>query len=111
MVFRLFFLALVLPLWCFSQPWVMFSDSKDTYLYDQASGMVYIRVKDEFVPMGVKSLNSNNQSKAPTNGLEILQSLLPNQNNETQKNLIMQQAQEMQRNLQNSLYGNDTQTP
>ncbi|WP_300673422.1 hypothetical protein [Helicobacter sp. UBA3407] len=28
-----------------AQPWVMFSDMDDTYLYDQASGQVYIRIK------------------------------------------------------------------
>lgn len=126
MLLRLLLVGLFLaPLSAFSQPWVMFNDNEDTYLYDQASGMVYIRTKkggknyeDEFVPMGVKH-NSNAKSaaaakgasnNAPTNGLEILQSLMPS-SDQNQRDLILKQAQEMQRSLQNSLYGGDTQTP
>lgn len=55
-----------------AQPWVMFSDMDDTYLYDQASGQVYIRIKkggknyeDTFVKMGVQdSIHSKPASKA-----------------------------------------------
>lgn len=90
-----------------AQPWVMFSDGEDTYLYDQASGNVYIRIKkggknyeDTFVKMGVVD-SINAMQKAAQNPQNIINSDLEEQ----QK--LLQQAKELQRSIQGAILGGD----
>lgn len=97
-----------------AQPWVMFSDMDDTYLYDQASGQVYIRVKkggknyeDTFVKMGV--IDSINTKKKPTiepKDTEPKNIESKNDALEEQKKLL-KQAQELQRSIQGTLLGGE----
>ncbi|EEO25729.1 hypothetical protein HWAG_00521 [Helicobacter winghamensis ATCC BAA-430] len=97
-----------------AQPWVMFNDMDDTYLYDQASGQVYIRVKkggknyeDTFVKMGVlDSINGKkniNEKKFATESKNV-ESKIDTQ--EEQKKLL-KQAQELQRSIQGTLLGGE----
>ncbi|MCI5968282.1 hypothetical protein [Helicobacter sp.] len=91
-----------------AQPWVMFSDKDDTYLYDQASGNVYIRIKkggknyeDTFVKMGVlDSINGKKKSVTEPKNTESKSEL------EEQKKLL-KQAQELQRSIQGALLGGE----
>ncbi|CAM2959612.1 hypothetical protein [Helicobacter burdigaliensis] len=83
----------------FSQPWVMFNDLDDTYLYDQASGSVYIRVKkggknyeDSFVKMGVVD-------KTPPK-VEI-----PANDSKKEQEELIKKAQEIQKSIQGSILG------
>ncbi|MDA3967212.1 MULTISPECIES: hypothetical protein [Helicobacter] len=108
-------LKLVSLLFCLSfslyaQPWVMFSDMDDTYLYDQASGQVYIRKKnggknyeDTFVKMGVID-NAKKDSKPNTQTTKTTQDSADKAKKE-QEDLI-KKAQELQRSIQGSIFEN-----
>lgn len=94
-----------------AQPWVMFNDMDDTYLYDQASGQVYIRVKkrgknyeDTFVKMGV--LDSINSKKSEPKKTESKNVESKNDTLEEQKKLL-KQAQELQKSIQGTLLGGE----
>ncbi|TLE16063.1 hypothetical protein LS72_004895 [Helicobacter apodemus] len=83
-----------------AQPWVMFNDLDDTYLYDQASGQVYIRIKkggknyeDTFVKMGI--IDNNNSIKSPQQ---------PTQNTTKEQKELLKKAQEAQRSIQESIF-------
>ncbi|MDE5602310.1 MAG: hypothetical protein K2I71_00075 [Helicobacter sp.] len=91
-----------------AQPWVMFSDLDDTYLYDQASGQVYIRIKkggknyeDTFVKMGI--IDNNNPIKSPQ---ESLQNTTKEPKHKTEKEELLKKAQELQRGIQGSIFQN-----
>ncbi|KPH55927.1 hypothetical protein HPU229334_05175 [Helicobacter pullorum] len=93
----------------YAQPWVMFNDMDDTYLYDQASGQVYIRVKkggknyeDTFVKMGVIDNLQNNSSKASLSA-ESIQDKNTKEASEDQRELL-KKAQELQRSIQNGIF-------
>ena len=93
----------------YAQPWVMFNDMDDTYLYDQASGQVYIRVKkggknyeDTFVKMGVIDNLQNNSSKASLSA-ESIQDKNAKEASEDQRELL-KKAQELQRSIQNGIF-------
>ena len=92
-----------------AQPWVMFNDMDDTYLYDQASGQVYIRVKkggknyeDTFVKMGVIDNLQNNSPKASLSA-ESIQDKNAKEASEDQRELL-KKAQELQRSIQNGIF-------
>ena len=92
-----------------AQPWIMFNDMDDTYLYDQASGQVYIRVKkggknyeDTFVKMGVIDNLQNNSPKASLNA-ESIQDKNAKEASEDQRELL-KKAQELQRSIQNGIF-------
>lgn len=81
-----------------ASPWVMFSDSQDTYLYNQKTGEVYIRYRqggknyeDRFVkmPQGLDLTRSETSLVAP----------LEPTKEERQK--LLERAQELQRGLYN----------
>lgn len=83
-----------------AQPWVMFNDLDDTYLYDQANGQVYIRIKkggknyeDTFVKMGI--IDNNNSIKSPQQ---------PTQNTTKEQKELLKKAQEAQRSIQESIF-------
>lgn len=83
-----------------AQPWVMFNDLDDTYLYDQASGQVYIRIKkggknyeDTFVKMGI--IDNHNSIKSPQQ---------PTQNTTKEQEELLKKAQEAQRSIQESIF-------
>ncbi|WP_104721334.1 hypothetical protein [Helicobacter mesocricetorum] len=85
-----------------AQPWVMFSDLDDTYLYDQASGQVYIRIKkggknyeDTFVKMGI--IDKSNPLKSPQQST---------QNTTKEQEELLKKAQELQKNIQESIFQN-----
>ena len=93
-----------------AQPWVMFNDMDDTYLYDQASGQVYIRVKkggknyeDTFVKMGVQDSIKAQKSSKPQQPQPKPQAEKSTTNDEEQKKLL-QQAQELQRSIQGAIF-------
>ena len=93
-----------------AQPWVMFNDMDDTYLYDQASGQVYIRVKkggknyeDTFVKMGVQDSIKAQKSSKPQQLQPKPQAEKSTTNDEEQKKLL-QQAQELQRSIQGAIF-------
>ena len=102
-----------------AQPWVMFSDLDDTYLYDQASGQVYIRVKkggknyeDTFVKMGVQdSINATNNAKKqvqkqeskPKDSTKEAQ----NATNIDEQQKLLKQAQELQRSIQATIFNGE----
>ena len=91
-----------------AQPWVMFNDMDDTYLYDQASGQVYIRVKkggktyeDTFVKMGIQdSIKAQKSQKPQPQQTKNEESAT---NDEEQKKLL-RQAQELQRSIQGAIF-------
>lgn len=91
-----------------AQPWVMFNDMDDTYLYDQASGQVYIRVKkggknyeDTFVKMGIQdSIKAQKPQKLQSQQSKNEESAT---NDEEQKKLL-RQAQELQRSIQGAIF-------
>lgn len=94
-----------------AQPWVMFNDMDDTYLYDQASGQVYIRVKkggknyeDTFVKMGVVD-SINAKQKTAQKPKNTAQKESKNDDDEQQK--LLRQAQEIQRSIQGSILGGE----
>ena len=93
----------------YAQPWVMFNDMDDTYLYAQASGQVYIRVKkggknyeDTFVKMGVIDNLQNNSPKASLSA-ESIQDKNAKEASEDQRELL-KKAQELQRSIQNGIF-------
>ena len=93
-----------------AQPWVMFSDMDDTYLYDQASGQVYIRVKkggknyeDTFVKMGIQDSIKAQKSSKPQQPQPKPQVEKSTTTDEEQKKLL-QQAQELQRSIQGAIF-------
>ena len=93
-----------------AQPWVMFNDMDDTYLYDQASGQVYIRVKkggknyeDTFVKMGIQDSIKAQKSSKPQQPQPKPQAEKSTTNDEEQKKLL-QQAQELQRSIQGAIF-------
>ena len=93
----------------YAQTWVMFNDMDDTYLYDQASGQVYIRVKkggknyeDTFVKMGVIDNLQNNSPKASLSA-ESIQDKNAKEASEDQRELL-KKAQELQRSIQNGIF-------
>lgn len=100
-----------------AQPWVMFSDMDDTYLYDQASGQVYIRIKrggknyeDTFVKMGVQdSIHSKPTSKAQKTTQKDSKTTESKQENDAQKEQqeLIKKAQELQRSIQGSILGGE----
>ena len=88
----------------YAQPWVMFNDMDDTYLYDQASGQVYIRVKkggknyeDTFVKLGVIDNLHNNSPKAYLSA-EYIQDKNAKEVSEDQSDLL-HKAQDLQRSI------------
>ena len=90
----------------YAQPWVMFSDMDDTYLYDQASGQVYIRKKnggknyeDTFVKMGILD-NAKKDSASTTQAKKS-----EDKTKQEQEDLI-KKAQELQRSIQGSIFEN-----
>ncbi|MDE5591623.1 MAG: hypothetical protein K2I63_01515 [Helicobacter sp.] len=100
----LYFLAAALA---YAQPWVMFSDLDDTYLYDQASGQIYIRTKkggknyeDTFVKMGI--IDSTNQKNTISSPQESLKTT-----NQDEKQKILQKAQRLQESIQQSIFDNE----
>lgn len=103
-MFKLIFTFIIFAPIIFAQPWVMFSDMDDTYLYDQASGQVYIRVKkggknyeDSFVKMGVIRKDSTKpitQTKTPQVKAE--------DKNEQQE--LLKKAQELQKSIQGGIF-------
>lgn len=93
-----------------AQPWVMFNDMDDTYLYDQASGQVYIRVKkggknyeDTFVKMGIQDSIKAQKSSKPQQPQPKPQVEKSTTTDEEQKKLL-QQAQELQRSIQGAIF-------
>lgn len=94
-----------------AQPWVMFNDMDDTYLYDQASGQVYIRVKkggknyeDTFVKMGIQdSIKAQKSQKPQPKQTKNEESATSATNDEEQKKLL-RQAQELQRSIQGAIF-------
>lgn len=93
-----------------AQPWVMFSDLDDTYLYDQASGQVYIRIKkggknyeDTFVKMGIQDSIKAQKSSKPQQPQPKPQVEKSTTTDEEQKKLL-QQAQELQRSIQGAIF-------
>ncbi|WP_297811785.1 hypothetical protein [uncultured Helicobacter sp.] len=114
---RLWLLMLVFCGILSAQPWVMFSDMDDTYLYDQASGQVYIRIKkggknyeDTFVKMGVQdSIHSKPTSKAQKTAQKDSKSTESKQENDAQKEQqeLIKKAQELQRSIQGSILGGE----
>lgn len=100
-----------------AQPWVMFSDMDDTYLYDQASGQVYIRIKkggknyeDTFVRMGVQdSIASKPNTKAQKTSQAPKDSKPTESQSDTQKEQqeLIKKAQELQRSIQGSIFGGE----
>ena len=104
------FLILLMAYSLKAQPWVMFNDMDDTYLYDQASGQVYIRVKkggknyeDTFVKMGVQDSIKAQKSSKPQQPQPKPQAEKSTTNDEEQKKLL-QQAQELQRSIQGAIF-------
>lgn len=100
--------ALFLPIISFSQPWVMFSDMDDTYLYDQASGQVYIRKKnggenyeDTFVKMGVID-NTKSNNKPSTS--QTQKQINNEENDKKEQQELIKKAQELQRSIQGSIF-------
>ena len=102
------FLILLMAYSLKAQPWVMFNDLDDTYLYDQASGQVYIRVKkggknyeDTFVKMGVVDKNPNKNSiNSQTKEIDT-----PKENDSTKdQQELLKKAQELQRSIQNGIF-------
>lgn len=102
------FLILLMAYSLKAQPWVMFNDLDDTYLYDQASGQVYIRVKkggknyeDTFVKMGVVDKNSNKNSiNSQTKEIDT-----PKENDSKKdQQELLKKAQELQRSIQNGIF-------
>lgn len=95
-----------------AQPWVMFNDLDDTYLYDQATGQVYIRVKkggknyeDTFVKMGVQdSIGVRGKDFAQKKQNSTSQNT--SSSAEEQKKLL-EKAQELQRSIQGSILGSN----
>ncbi len=104
-----------------AQPWVMFNDMDDTYLYDQASGQVYIRIKkggknyeDTFVKMGVQdSINAKPNAKAqkisqpqnqPAKDSKAIESQSDTQKEQQE---LIKKAQELQRSIQGSIFGGE----
>ncbi|MCM1223613.1 MAG: hypothetical protein NC548_55110 [Lachnospiraceae bacterium] len=99
-----------------AQPWVMFSDMDDTYLYDQASGQVYIRIKkggknyeDTFVKMGVQdSIHSKPGSKAQKTSQPQNQNAKDSTNSQSdaqkEQQELIKKAQELQRSIQGSIF-------
>ncbi|MBX7491059.1 hypothetical protein K4G58_08300 [Helicobacter sp. Faydin-H64] len=91
----------------------MFSDMDDTYLYDQASGQVYIRIKkggknyeDTFVKMGLQdSIKDKSKTQAQNVPQNTQKTTTTKELSEQQK--LLQQAQELQRNIQGTLLGGD----
>ncbi|PZT48199.1 hypothetical protein B6S12_05100 [Helicobacter valdiviensis] len=82
-----------------AQPWVMFNDLDDTYLYDQASGSVYIRVKkggknyeDSFVKMGVVDKTPPKEE-------------VPINSSKKEQEELIKKAQEIQRSIQGNILG------
>lgn len=100
-----------------AQPWVMFNDLDDTYLYDQASGQVYIRIKkggknyeDTFVRMGVQdSIASKPNTKAQKISQAPKDSQPIESQNDAQKEQqeLIKKAQELQRSIQGSIFGGE----
>ena len=93
-----------------AQPWVMFNDMDDTYLYDQASGQVYIRVKkggknyeDTFAKMGIQDSIKAQKSSKPQQPQPKPQVEKSTTTDEEQKKLL-QQAQELQRSIQGAIF-------
>ncbi len=111
---RLWFLSMVCCGILRAQPWVMFSDMDDTYLYDQASGQVYIRIKkggknyeDTFVKMGVQdSINAKPTSKTQKITQKDSKSVESQDKKDTQKEQqeLIRKAQELQRSIQGSIF-------
>ncbi len=111
---KILFCSVILSCVCHAQPWVMFNDMDDTYLYDQASGQVYVRAKkggknyeDTFVKMGIvdsdnKKLSSPQkpQTQVPQTPSKLTESQL-NDLEEQQK--LLRQAQELQKSIQGSI--------
>ena len=104
------FLILLMAYSLKAQPWVMFNDLDDTYLYDQASGQVYIRVKkggknyeDTFVKMGVQDSIKAQKSSKPQQSQPKPQVEKSTTTDEEQKKLL-QQAQELQRSIQGAIF-------
>ena len=103
------FCILLMAVSLYAQPWVMFNYMDDTYLYDQASGQVYIRVKkggknyeDTFVKMGVIDNLQNNSPKASLSA-ESIQDKNAKEASEDQRELL-KKAQELQRSIQNGIF-------
>lgn len=102
------FLILLMAYSLKAQPWVMFNDLDDTYLYDQASGQVYIRVKkggknyeDTFVKMGIIDKNpSKNSTHSQTKEIDMQKE---NDSKKDQQELL-KKAQELQRSIQNGIF-------
>ncbi len=99
-----------------AQPWVMFNDLDDTYLYDQASGQVYIRVKkggknyeDTFVKMGIVDKSPTQTSPSSQINPQVsLQTKTPespkNSDSKKEQQELLKKAQEIQRSLQNGIF-------
>ncbi|MGP1449860.1 MAG: hypothetical protein ACTTJS_01875 [Wolinella sp.] len=97
-IFRTIFAILFFSSALFANPWVMFSDGRDTYIYNQKSGDIYVRFRkggknyeDVFVKMP--------QGQDPS--AELSFPVLPSPNgSESDQAKLIQRAQE----LKNSLY-------
>lgn len=100
-----------------AQPWVMFNDMDDTYLYDQASGQVYIRDKkggknyeDTFVKMGVINKEPTPKPKAQKETANTAQTNTMQANSTQEKSTqesqaeLLKKAQELQRSIQNGVF-------
>lgn len=89
-----------------ANPWVMFSDVDDTYIYNQKTGEVYVRFRkggknyeDVFVkmPQGIDpSSASNKPLELPLGSIKGGAS-----EEEEQRQKILQRAQELKKNLYN----------
>lgn len=128
-IFRIFATLAIFSNICTAQPWVMFSDGSDTYLYDQASGQVYIRTKrgganyeDTFVKMGENPKNAKNtaqsskntakeppkaaQKNEPKSNPNATQATAQTtQNAQEEQRKLIEKAQELQRSIQGSIFG------
>ena len=92
-----------------AQPWVMFSDMDDTYLYDQATGQVYIRTKkggknyeDSFVKMGVLNKDSKTQSKEKQKSAVSVAN--PTNVDKSEQSELLKKAQELQKSIQGGIF-------
>lgn len=99
-----------------AQPWVMFNDLDDTYLYDQASGQVYIRIKkggknyeDTFVRMGVQDSIASKPSTKAQKTSQPKDSKPTESQSDAQKEQqeLIKKAQELQRSIQGSIFGGE----